>query len=79
MVAQFLDLNNLSLQRKLFALSNDERKVWPTVFMHKKLTQVMPVFFFRFILPYFQDHSFVDFQILCYHSNVTKRFPSDKA
>ena len=51
MVAKFLDLNNLSLQRKPFALSNDERKAWATVLilsdkiMHRKLTQVMPIFF----------------------------------
>ena len=31
MVAKFLDLNNLSWQRRPFALSNDKRKVWATV------------------------------------------------
>ena len=52
MVAKFLDLNNLSLQRKPFALSNDERKAWAIVLilsdkiMHRKLTQVMPIFSF---------------------------------
>ena len=51
MVAKFLDLNNLSLQRKPFALSNDERKAWAIVLilsdkiMHRKLTQVTPFFF----------------------------------
>ena len=32
MVAKFLDHNNLTWQRRPFALSNDGRKVWTTVF-----------------------------------------------
>ena len=41
MVAKFLDLNNLSWQRRPFTLSNHQRKVWDTVLflsamMHRK-------------------------------------------
>ena len=54
MVAQFLDLKNLSWQRRPFALSNDGRKVWanvlfPSATMHTKVTHA------NFFLPYLQD------------------------
>ena len=54
MVAQFLDLKNLSWQRRPFALSNDGRNVWanvlfPSATMHTKVTHA------NFFLPYLQD------------------------
>ena len=54
MVAQFLDLKNLSWQRRPFALSNDGRNVWANVLfpsgtMHTKVTHA------NFFLPYLQD------------------------
>ena len=57
--AKFLDLNNLSLQRRPSALSNDGRKVWATVLflsaiVHRKVIHV--IFFVSFSLTYLQDH-----------------------
>ena len=58
MVAKFQDLNDPSLRWWLFALSNNGRKVWATVFpsliMHRKFILHMSVFLF--LLPYLQDH-----------------------
>ena len=60
MEAKFLDLNNLSLQRRPFALSNDGRNVWATVLFKvqsctgKSSTSFL--FFSFFFLTYLQDH-----------------------
>ena len=54
MVANFLDLNNLSWGRRSFALSNDRGKVWATVLflsaiMHRKFIHVNFFVFFCYI------------------------------
>ena len=58
MVAKFLDLNNLSWQRRPSAFLNNGRKVWATVLflsaiMHRKIIHVI---FPSFFLPYLHDH-----------------------
>ena len=68
MVAKFLDLSNLSRQKRPFVLSNDGRKVWATVLllsaiMHRKVILVN-------VVPVFAGPRFVEVQTFCYHGNV---------
>ena len=58
MEAKFLDLNNLSWQRRPFALSNDGRKVWATIFILSAIMQRSHAchLYHFFFLPYLQDH-----------------------
>ena len=71
MGAKFLDLNNLSWQRRPFALSNYGRKVWAAILFlwetgHGKVLQCQV---FRFFLLYLKDLKF-------YHlRNETQRLP----
>ena len=65
MVAKFVDLNNLSSQRRSFALTNDGRKIPLTTvlflsgIMHRK---VIHVNFFFFISAIFTRQLFVEIQ-----------------
>ena len=79
MEAKFLDLRNLSLQRRPSALSNDGRKVWATVLflsaiVHRKVIHVISFlfFFFSFFLTFARPR-FADIQKFCYHGNVTQQ------
>ena len=71
MVAKFRDLNNLSWQKWPFVLSNDKRKVWPTVLfltviMHRKVIHD-GFFVFSFFRHIWRTAKF------CYHGNLTWR------
>ena len=69
--ANFLDLNNLSSQRRPFALLNDGRKVrayslFLKAIMHRKVTDVN----FLFFSVIFAGPRFVEIQKFCYHGHV---------
>ena len=60
MVARFLDLNNLSWQRRPFALSGDGRKLWATILFLSAIihrSHACQIVLFFFFLPYLQDHA----------------------
>ena len=72
MVAKFLDLNNLSWQRRPFALSNDGRKLWATILI---LSAIMhrshACHLYRFFSAIFAGPRLVEIQKFRYHGNVT--------
>ena len=58
MVAKFLNLNNLSWQRQPFALSNDGRKEWASVYFLSAIMYKEVIYdnFLRFFLSYLPNH-----------------------
>ena len=58
MVALFLNLNNLSWQRRPFALSNDGRKEWASVYFWSAILHRKVIYdnFLRFFLSYLSNH-----------------------
>ena len=72
MVAKLLNLNNLSWQRRPFALSSDGRKVWATVLFPSAIMKRKVVLVnFSFFSAKFTGARFVEIQEICYHGNVT--------
>ena len=74
MVAKFLYLNNLSLQRQPFELLNDERKVratplFPSAIVHGIESHACQIFRFFFSV-IFSGPRFVEIHTFCYHGNV---------
>ena len=73
MEAKFLDLNNLSWQRRPFALSNDGRKVWATILILSAIMQRSHAcHLYHFFFPaIFAGPRLVEIQKFRYHGNVT--------